>query len=257
MSGGWLDIQGPAGSRREALLEGLTRIGGAGLDVVLTGTQLSGPSDDQLHVWNRPPRVLFLGRGARPLVHGLPFEEHALKPGDRIEWAAHTLVYGGEAAPADLATLEELEPSRPSGETPLAAAGDARLVARVRAGLACELGLADPAAAKRWREAVLAEKFDPDACARELLARPLGPEAEQRLLERSGTLLRDFLMAALLAGAAGAARRLRQSSRSLVAFVLTQLLALVVFAALVGAALLLMRSKGTSIDAFLDRILPG
>lgn len=256
MSGGWLDIDGPAGARREALREGLTRVGGPGCDVVLWSAPpgLPGsPGNDELQVWNRPPRALFLGRGPRPRCAGQEFDEHALRPGDRIEWQGHALVYGGEIASADLAPLEELTVA------PVAAAApaDARFVQRLRAGLACELGLADAKAMKRWREEVLANRFDADACARELLARELPREAEDRLLERAGTLLRDFLMAALLRGAAGAGRKVREKTRGCVAFLVTQTIALLVFALLVAATLLVVRGQGTSLDALLDRLLPG
>lgn len=247
MSGGWLDIRGPAGSRREALLEGLTRIGGAGCEIVLAGA-----GDDQLHVWNRPPRAVFLGRGPKPVAGGQAFEERALRPGDAFEWAGHAFVYGGEAASGDVATLEEL----PLASAPARDGPDSRLTLRLRAGLACDLGLVDGATAKRWREAVQAGNYDADACARELLARPLGTEGEQRLLERSGSLLRDFLMAPLLSGAAAARRKLRESSRGLVAFLLTQGLALVIFTLLILAALLVLRGQGKSIDGILDRLLP-
>lgn len=250
MSGGWLDIRGPEGSRREALLDGLTRIGGAGSDIVL-----SAAGEDQLHVWNRPPRVLYLGRGSRPSAAGQPFEERALKPGDGFDWAGHAFVYGGEAAHAHQATLEELAPTHPAA--PAADGPQGRLVRRLRAGLACDLGLAEGAVLKRWREAVQAGRWDADLCAEELLARPLGDEGEQRLSERSGSLLRDFLMAPLQSGSAGARRRLRESTRGLVAFLLTQGLALLVFTLLVLAALLVLRGQGKSIDALLDRFLPG
>jgi hypothetical protein len=205
----------------------------------------------ELHVWNRPPRAIHLGRGESPTCAGQPFEERELRPGDRIQWAGHTLVYGGEAAGAHQAELEELTVPAP----PRAAREP--LSARVRAGLACELGIADAQAMKRWQQAVLAERFDADACARELLPAVPGAEAEQRLLERSGTLLRDFLMAPYLSGAAGARRKLREQGRSFVAFLVAQGLALLVFGLLVAASLLVARAGGTSIDALLDRILPG
>lgn len=247
MSGGWLDVQGPGGTRREALREGLTRVGGPGSDVVLA-QEVEG----ELHVWNRPPRAIHLGRGGHPTCAGQPFEERDLRPGDRIEWAGHVLVYGGEAAGGHQAELEEL-----SAPVAPVAPGAAPLVARVRAGLACQLGLADAQAMKRWQQAVLAGRFDADACARELLPGSSGAESEQRLLERSGTLLRDFLMAPYLSGAAGARRKLREQGRSIVAFLVAQGLALLVFGLLVAASLLVARAGGTSIDALLDRILPG
>ncbi len=250
MSGSWLDVEGPSGTRRVPLNEGLTRLGGEGSDI-----RLEAPRGDELQVWNRPPRMLFLGAGARPTCAGQPFDERALRPGERIEWAGHVLVYGGEAAREHEALLEEL-PLAPAAPTRAATVSPA-FSERVRAGLACELGLADAAAMKRWREAVLAGRFEPDACARELLPRTLGPEAEQRLLERAGSLQRDFLMAALLSGFEGARRKAREKARGLVAFLLTQLLALLVFCLLIAAALLLLRARDTSIDAFLDRFLPG
>lgn len=247
MSGSWLDIEGPRGARREALADGLTRIGGVGCDI-----RLDPAGEGELQVWNRPPRMLYLGRGARPTSGGKAFDELALRPGERVQWAGHVLVYGGEVAPSDEAALEELPLAAPVVDP-----SSARFSARVRAGLALDLGLVDAPVAKRWRENVLGERFDADACARELLPGALAPEVEQRLLERSGTLLRDFLMAALLDGSAGARRRAREKARGLAAFLITQGLALVVFTLLVLAALLLVRAKGTSLDALLDRFLPG
>jgi hypothetical protein len=245
----WLEVQGPLGARREALREGLTSIGGPGCDIALPVE-----STDQLQVWNRPPRMLFLGRGARPSLSGAPFEERMLSPGDRIEWRGHVLVYGDDAPP-EQATLEEL-PVLPGAPILMDAAPDP-LALRVRAGLACELGLVEPKAAKRWRERVVAGSFDADACARELATDLRGPDAERRLLERSGTLLRDFLMAPLLSGARGAARKAREKARGLVAYIVSQAVALLVFTLIVGAILLVLRSQGRSIDAFLDVVLPG
>jgi hypothetical protein len=250
VSGSWLDIRGPEGTRREVLREGVTRLGGPGADIVIPGV-----GADQLHVWNRPPRVLFLGSGARPLADTTAFDDRLLKPGDAFEWAGHRFLYGGEAASEHQASLEELPSAQPVASV-APAGSEARLLARLRAGLACDLALVDGAAAKRWREAVQAGRFDADLCARELLARPLGAEAEQRLLERAGTLQRDFLMAPLLSGPAAARRKLRESSRGLVAFLLTQGLALVIFTMLIAAALLVLRGQGRSIDSYLDRLLP-
>jgi hypothetical protein len=246
MSGGWLDVRGVGETRRVALLEGLTRVGAQGADVVLPGV------DGELHVWNRPPRVLHLGRGPRPTAGGAPFDERALRPGEAFDWAGYSFVYGGVAAREDLAALEEL----PGAPTPESALPVSTLLQRVRAGLACELGFADATAAKRWREAVKAGQFEPDACARELVPRALPSQAEQRILERSGSLLRDFLMAALLTGAEGSRRRAREQTRGVLAFLIAQGLAFLVFVLLVVAALFLLRYKGTSIDAFLDGLRP-
>lgn len=246
MSGAWLELQGPGGTRREALLEGLTRVGGGTADLALEGV-----GEGELHFLARPPRVRFDGRGAPPRCSGASFEERALRPGDRIEWRGYTLVYGGEADVADQAALEEIA----APETPVTPAGDERLARRVRAGIACELGLAERAAVQRWQAAVLAGRFEPEACARELLVAPLTREGEERAVERAGSLLRDFLMSSHLSGAKGAGRKLRGGLRTLLAFLLAQLLALLVFTGIVLGILLVLRAKGESLDALLDRVI--
>ncbi len=252
MSGSWIDIRERELERREVLREGLTRFGGSGADIPLKGV-----GDDQLHVWNRPPRAIFVGRGPRPHRNGQPFEEAGLRPGDRIEWAGIVLTYGGEAAAEDLAVLEELAASAPQADRAEAFEWRARVARRVLAGLACELGFADPQAAKHWRQAVLENRFEADECALALLPAHLGPGVEHRLMDRSGTLLRDFLMAPFLSGAPGKRRRLRGATRTLLAFLLAQGLALLTFALIVLAALLVLRVQGFSLDELLDRIVPG
>jgi len=255
VSAGWLDIGGPEGPRRAALRAGLTRVGGGAAEVPLAGV-----SSDQLHFYSQPARVRFEGRGAPPSVAGLDFIERALRPGDRLEWAGYTLVFGGEAEASQLASLEELEvpheivaPS-PTVTAPLEDAAT-RMARRARAGIACELGLAERGAVQRWQKAVLQGNFEPDACARELLAAPPTSEGEERLAERAGSLLRDFLMASYLSGSKGAGRKLRGGMRNLAGFLLAQLVALVVFSAIVLAILLVLRVKGESLDALLDRVI--
>lgn len=248
MSGAWLDLHGPQGTRREALGAETTRLGGGAAEIPLAGV-----GTDQLHFLARPPRVRFEGRGTPPRCEGASFIERALRPGDRLEWAGFTLVYGGEADAADLAPLEEI--AEPGAQVTVAVASPVdRLTARVRAGIACELGFAERAALQRWRTAILESRFEPDACARELLAAPLTREAEERLTERAGTLLRDFLMASHLSGVKGAGRKVRGGLRNLVAFLVAQLVALVVFTGIVLGILLVLRAKGRSIDELLDRV---
>ncbi len=252
VSGGWLDIEERGGVHREVLRDGLTRVGGTGADIVLPGAV-----DGELHLWNRPPRAIFVGRGPRPKKAGVPFEESELRPGDAIEWAGVVLRYGGEAASADQAALEELPASgdeaRPRELADELAAG----ARRVLAGLACDLGLVDPASVRAWQQAVLEQRFDPEACARELLPPVLAPEVRQRLLDRSGTLLRDFVMAPFASGSRAARRRLRHVTRSTLAFLVAQGLALLAFVLIVLAAMLVLRSRGFSFDELLDRVLPG
>lgn len=248
MSGSWLDIQAENGTQRVLLRDGLTRLGGAGADY-----PLGAAGSDQLHCWNRPPRALFVGTGERPRKDGRPFEETRLVPGDRIEWAGVVLVYGSEALPEDLASVEELPRGEPGAPSDLCE----RAGRRVLAGLACELGLADARTARTWQQAVLEERFDPDRAAGELLPQVLALEVERRLLERSGTLLRDLLMAPLLSGVRGQRRRLRAAARSGLAFLVAQVLALLALALILAAGMLVLRSKGVSFDGLLDRALPG
>jgi hypothetical protein len=259
VSGGWLEIRAAGGVRREALRPGVTRIGGKGADVHLPGADAG-----ELQVWDDPPRFVHVGSGEPPRRDGRALEEAPLRPGDRIHWAGAVLVYApGTPAKADAAPLEEIELAplvTPLVEVPPAAApglGDAehRLLAHARAGLALDLGLAERKAAARWRERVVAGAFDPDLCAREILAASGVEAGDPRLVERSGRLLRDFLMAPVLAGARGASRRMRRAARGGMAFVVAQGLALAVFALLVLAALLLLRIRGVSLDGLLDRIL--
>ncbi|MEQ1894513.1 MAG: hypothetical protein ABL998_18390 [Planctomycetota bacterium] len=250
MSGGWLELHSAAGVRREVLRAGLTRVGGGSAEIPVAGV-----GADQLWLWDRPPRARFEGRGDAPRLNGEVLGEHALTPGDRIDWAGVTLVFGGAAADAPQATLEELVEPTPTVTGESSPSDGERLALRVRAGIACELELAERTPLKRWQEAVLAERFEPDACARELLATTFTREAEQRMLERSGTLLRDFLMSSYLRGAQGAGRKLRGGLRNVLAFLLAQLIALAVFTLIVVAILLVLRVKGESLDRWLDRVI--
>jgi hypothetical protein len=252
MSAAWLEVEGPGGPRRVPLQAGRTRVGGRGAEV-----ELAGIGAGELHVWSDPPRALYLAGppdAVRPVSDGAPFEELALRPGTRIEWGPHRLVYGGRAAPRDQAELEEL-PAAPGHEEPEALL--ARLGRRVAAGALCEAGMIERQAQKRWQDAVLGGTFDPEACVRELLPEPLPPALAGRALDRSGTLLRDFLMAARTSGMRGAARRARERARSALAFVVVQAGVLVLFALILLAIMLVLRlHHGVSFDALLDRLVP-
>lgn len=248
MSAGWLDIHSSTGVQRERLVDGLTRCGGGKAEV-----PLGGVGEDQLCFWGQPPRVRFEGRGPVPLLNGKPLAEVSLVHGDRIDWAGFTLVFATEG-PAREASLEELVVPAEQVTPPTGPGADG-LARRVRAGIACELGLAERGALKRWQEAVLAGRFEPEACARELVPSALGPEAEQRILERGGSLLRDFVMAPYLEGAKGASRKVRGGLRNMAGFLVAQAVALLVFSAIVAAILLVLRVKGKSLDGWLDRLI--
>ncbi len=144
--------------------------------------------------------------------------------------------------------FEEIEPP-PEGNAERAA------WRRVRAGILVELGLADRVAAKSWQRAVVERRFRPDACADEILARSAVAGDDARVLQRTGVLLRDLLMAPLGRGARGAGRRARQAVRGGLAFVLAQGLALLVFCLIVAALAVVLRLKGHSLDGWVDRLL--
>lgn len=124
-----------------------------------------------------------------------------------------------------------------------------RMWKRLKAGLCVELGLADPAAARRWQDAVAEDAFDPDRSAEEILARSGVAPGEPLLLERTGRLQRDLLMAPL----AGA--RARVARKGLLGHLGGQALALAVYTAIVLGALLLLRLRGASVDGLLDAVL--
>ena len=250
MAGGWLDVEG-VGEPRRVVLEGdRTVVGGADSAVVVPG---AGP--DRLHVWNEPPRVVFVGQGESPRIDGASFDERALRPGDEIRWHGVTLRYGGEAAAADRASLEEVAlPVSAAAPAPVAPPAAAPWVRRLQAGLMVEQGLADRKAAKRWQDEVKAGRFDPDRCAQDILGASEVPD-EMRLLERSPRLQRDLLMAPLQTGARGSARRARRAAKSGFAFLIAQAVGLFVYSAILLAIALFLRLRGTEFDALFDRLL--
>ena len=130
-----------------------------------------------------------------------------------------------------------------------------RLERHFRAGLAFDLDLVPKKIAKPWQEAVVAGEFDPDRCAEDVLGRVAIDPADPRLVERSGRLLRDFCMSGLARGAAGARRRAKRAAQGGLAFLISQGLALGIFALILLAMLLLARLREISVDGWLDRLL--
>lgn len=255
MSGGWLDVQDSDGKRRHALTDGLTRIGGAGAELPLADV-----GNDQVHVWNDPPRAIFVGTGARPTLNGEPLHEQALKPGDDLAWKGAHFVYGGTPAREHEASLVELAEAHAPTPAPVAGATtlssrEERIWNRFVAGMLVELGIADRAAAKRWQGEVVGGRFDADQCAREILARSGVPSDDERLEQRSARLLRDFLMAPLMKGMRGASRRAKRAAQGGVAYVLAQVVALGIYSLLVLASLLLLRIRDYDLNGLLDTIL--
>lgn len=129
---------------------------------------------------------------------------------------------------------------------------------RLAAGLLVDLRLADRRTVRRWQEAVKVGDFDPDACARELLAASAPDPEDPRLLERAARLQRDLLMAPLSRGLRGAGRRVRGRARRGLAFVLANLVGIGVYTAVLLAILILVRlNYGFSLDEVFDGILDG
>ncbi len=123
------------------------------------------------------------------------------------------------------------------------------------AGVMLEQGLADKRAAKRWRGSVMDGKWDPSACAQEILVSSGASRDDPRLRERSARLLRDFLMAPMQSGLRGAARKGRAKVRSGFAFVLVQIFILALFLLMACSAAVLLRMKGKSLDGWADWVL--
>jgi hypothetical protein len=252
VSKGWLEIETAGGTIRTELKPGLTRVGGAGADVGLVD-----PPRGELHFWDDPPKLVYIGPEPAPTVDGEPVEERPLRPGDVVRWAGATLRYGAPAAaePAP-AVLEELPPERASAARGAVSEGGGAAWTRVRAGMLADLGLADRKATRRWQDAVLRGEFDPDACARDLLAGSSVQGGDARLLERSARLLRDFLMTPLATGSRGAARRMRGAAKSGTAFVVAQGIVILIYTAILGTMMVLARLKwGWSFDELFDRVL--
>jgi len=267
MSGAWLEVAQGGTRRRCELGAGLTRLGGSGCDVTIEGA-----GDDQLHVWSDPPKVIFVGHGTPPLLDGRAFEEAGLADGASLQWAGAIVVY---REPRRAPVIEELvdpvprEPEPERGPAGVARAGGARregaLAAGARAerserlvlaGLLADLGLADKRVVKRWQDAILRGEFDPQACARELLEGASFAPDEPRLIERAGRLQRDLLMMPFQRGLRGAGRRARMATRTGMAYLVANLIAISVYTLVLVAIMLLLRVQyDTSFDGAIDRFL--
>jgi hypothetical protein len=239
---------------------------------------LAGAPGGELHFWDEPPKLVFVGAAGRPRLNGVEVGEAPLAAGDRIEWGEVRLRYQESAAPVLVeepvtpqppgawvapppaapiaAPVPAPAPAPPPHAVPGGAAGAAdRAWARVQAGMAVELGLADRRGAARWQEAVVRREFDADACARDLLAGGTVGADDPRLLDRAGRLLRDFLMTSATRGIRGASRRARTQVRSGAAMIVAQAITIGIYTALLLVIMLLCRIKwGWSYDLLFDRV---
>ena len=252
MQEAWLDVHQGGQTNRYAFSGVRTRVGGEGCDVVLAETPGVPASSSELHIWMSPPRVVYIGRGDPPLLDGRVLEQAPLESGSSLQWRGAVLVFGQGAS-----VLEELEEDLGQDASDGAAGAIPDEVAgRIRSGLLADLNLTDKQAVKRWRAAVIASEFDSAACARELLAGEQVPPGDTRMLERATRLQRDLLMSAHQRGVKGVRRKARAATRTGAAYVLANLIAILIYTLVVLAVMLLVRVEyGTSFDGFIDRIL--
>ena len=270
----WLDIEVGGVTSRADLRDGLTRLGGLGCDVVIPGAP-----EGELHVWSDPPKVIRISGRAELEISGKAAEEGALVDGELIRWGAAALTYHCTKPVLEELVMEPPPLARPVPPPPRAGAERApwpsdsqspappanvydprgRAWTRVRAGIAIDLGVAERRAVTRWQDAVLQNEFDADACARDVLSGVVGLDADDpRVVERSGRLLRDFLMASLHKGLKGASRKMRSQARSGTAYLMANAIAISIYTAIVLVVMLLARLKwNTSFDALFDAILGG
>ncbi len=243
----WLELEGPGGGTRKIELgAGLTRIGGRTADVVLFDS-LAG----ELHLWDSPPKLVNIGGDSEIRLNGKAFEEEPLADGDRVQWGESKLVFRCKSKPPVLEEVR-IEPSRSASvRSTTGEAVESRVSQRVLAGLIAELGLAN--------KAVMNHEFDVDACARELLeASDVAPE-DPRLLERSGRLTRDLVMAPLQRGVKSASRRAKGAAKSGAAFLVAQLIVVGIFSLMVLILMVVVHVKWPefSFDEFLGKLVPG
>ncbi len=250
----WLEIEVGGVRSRADLRAGLTRLGGPGCDVVVPGAP-----EGELHLWSEPPKVIRIAGRADLEVDGRAADESLLSDGQTIRWSGVTMTYRREAPVLEEIPVEEPAAAAPPTARPVEppAGPEGRAWQRVRAGLAIDLGLVPRGVVQRWQQAVLAQEFDADTCAREALA-----QAEKfalddpRVVERSGRLLRDFLMASLQRGISGAGRKARSRAVSGSAFLMANVVGILVYSGIVLLVMLLVRLKWeVSFDGLFDAVL--
>ncbi len=247
----WLDVSVGSETRRAVLDAGLTVVGGPE-----GGIPLPEAGGDRLHVWDSPPKMVFVGAAESPRVNGASCNEADLKAGDVIEWAGARLEFGESGTRAVLEEIPvEAEALPAAGEG--WAGADPTAWTYLKAGMLVEMGAADRGATRRWQQAVSRGEFDPAACSREILAlSSKAAAAEPRILERSGRLLRDLLMSPLTRGAHGTGRRVREATKGGAAFLIAQAVALGIYTLILVTLIVLARLKWDfSVDHLADTIL--
>ena len=122
------------------------------------------------------------------------------------------------------------------------------------AGMMVELDMTDRAVIKRWQKRVVDGDFAVEDCANELYDAGRGRLDELRLMERSGRLLRDFLMAPLARGARGAGRRARMATKRGAAWVVAQFIIVAIYTVILLLIMAFLYQRGTSFDGLFEKI---
>jgi hypothetical protein len=263
---GSIDIKG-GGSLGRIPWTDRVRVGGEGCEVLAKDAE-----GDELHLWADPARLVLAGSRTTPLVNGRAVVECELEDGDTIQWQGMLIVvHPPEAEQVHEIPAKEgaqVGAAKRLGDTPKAPAPartpdpslrqlelqDLPAARRILAGIAAEMGSGDRAAIKRWQAAVLRGEWDADACARDVLA---GVDLESKALcERSGRIQRDLLMASFQRGVRGASRKVRGAARGGSAFLVANLVAVLVYSLLIGTLLVLGRARWQwSLDGTIDDVL--
>jgi hypothetical protein len=105
----WIEREGPNGPERRELLHGLTRLGGANAHV-----HVAGAGDDELQLWDDPPKLVHPGGDEHPTVNGRLCAEAALAHGDVIEWRGARFVFRTVAKRAELALEHDAPAQHPA-----------------------------------------------------------------------------------------------------------------------------------------------
>lgn len=250
MGDAWLEFDDGADRWRVPLAGVLTRIGGASPDVKMKGLPAG-----ELHVWSDPPKVVLASGDALLKVNGGSSDGGLLTDGDRVEWGGVRFRFIAEESGPLLEEIQVQAPAHVQAAVQVDDGGPAW--SRVRAGMMVELGLADKAAVKQWQGAVLRGDFAPDACARDLSSGSEISGDDSRLVERSGRLLKDFLMSSAMSGSGGVRRRARVAGKKGAAIFISQILFLLVNLLIVGVGALVVSARWPefSFDAIFDSIL--
>ncbi len=238
MSPAWIE---QSNGERIELARGVTRVGGPRAQVAVPES-----GDAELQLWDDPPKLIYVGAGARPSINGTTADECELHDGDRIRWLGGEWIFRAGEVRARLEAIAESS-----------VADEQRVARRALAALAVELDVVDAAKLARWRAAATSGGFDADRCAEDLLSSSHAQLASRQAQERSSKALRDALAPPVRAKRPRVAVESTSSSPfGLFGMFFVQLVLLLSAAAVVLAVAAVIRSRwGVSLDEWIDRAL--